>query len=188
MTYKPSWLRPSILQGIDALVLARITTPKEVSCLRDMLTSAGEPGQRAMGVLPNLPSGEFVLIQPDGATGALTFTPAPRQTPHVRHLRKYADSQVPANQRFFFRNPDGGVVMAADSLSAFREALASAPEGSLAHHAARRDFSRWVLDVFGDRTLGHQMRKLEARWTRGEIRDLRGRLGELVAFRYGDDR
>jgi hypothetical protein len=187
VTYKPSWLRPSVLRGIDALVLARTTLPKEVFFFQDMLASAGEQGQRAIGVLPNLPSGEFVLIQPNGATGALTFTPSPRQTPHVRHLRKYADSQVPADQRFFFRNPDGGVVMAADSLSAFREALASAPEGSLAHHAARGDFSRWVLDVFGDRTLGHQIRKLEARWTRGEIGDLRPRLQELVAFRYWAD-
>jgi hypothetical protein len=31
------------------------------------------------------------------------------------------------------------------------------------------------------------VRKLEARWTRGEIRDLRPRLKELVAVRYGAD-
>jgi hypothetical protein len=57
----------------------------------------------------------------------------------------------------------------------------------LAHHAGRGDFSRWVVDVFGDRTLGQRIRKLEARWTRGEIRDLRPRLWELVALRYGTD-
>jgi hypothetical protein len=44
-----------------------------------------------------------------------------------------------------------------------------------------------VVDVFGDRTLGHQIRKLEARWIRGEMRDLRPRLQELVALRYGTD-
>jgi hypothetical protein len=77
------------------------------------------------------------------------------------------------------------MVTAVDSLSAFREALATVPEETLAHHAARGDFSRWVLDVFGDRTLGHQIRKIEARWSRGELRDLRPRLQELVALRYG---
>ena len=66
--------------------------------------------------------------------------------------------------------------------------MASAPEALvLAHHAGRGDFSRWVVDVFGDRTLGHQIRKLEARWARGEIHDLRPRLRELVALRYGSD-
>jgi hypothetical protein len=140
-----------------------------------------------VATLPDLPSGEFVLLQPNSLSGALTFAPSPRQTPHVRHLGKYADSQVPPSQRFLFRGPDGHVVAAADSLSAFRGAAASAPETVLAHHAGRGDFSRWVLDVFGDRTLGHQIRKLEARWTRGEIRDLRPRLLELVALRYGSD-
>jgi hypothetical protein len=187
VTYKPSWLRPSVLQGIDTLVLARTTTPREVSFLHDMLAGAGEGGQRAISVLPDLPSGEFVLIQPYGATDVLTFAPSPRQMPHVRHLRKYADSRVPDDQRFFFRGPNGHIVTTADSLSAFRQALAAVPDEILAHHAARGDFSRWVLDVFGDRTLGHQIRKLEARWSRGEMHDLRPRLQELVALRYGTD-
>jgi hypothetical protein len=184
VTYKPSWLRPSVLHEIDTFVLARPAAPEEVALLRDMPAGVGQGGQRAIAVLPDLPSGEFVLIQPEGSTGALTFAPSPRHTAHVRHLRKYADSRVPANQRFFFRAPAGHVVAAADSLSAFREALASAPEAVLAHHAARGDFSRWVLDVFSDQTLGHQIRKLEARWARGEIRDLRPGLQELVALRY----
>ena len=187
VTYKSSWLRPSVLKAIDTFVLARTTAPEELSFLQEALAGAGEAGQRAVEVLPDLPAGEFVLLQPNSETGALTFTLSPRQTPHVRHLRKYADSQVPADQRFLFRGPDGHVVASAESLSAFRGAVASAPEAVLAHHAGRGDFSRWVVDVFGDRTLGHQIRKLEARWTRGEIRDLRSRLRELVALRYGND-
>jgi phosphoglycolate phosphatase-like HAD superfamily hydrolase len=187
VTHKPSWLRPSVLQAIDTFVLARTTAPEELSFLREMLAGAGEPARRAIGVLPDLPSGEFVLIQPDGASDAMTFSPAPRETSHVRHLRKYADSQVPPHQRFFFRGPDGHVLAAADSLSAFREALPAVPEKVLAHHAARGDFSRWVLDVFSDRVLGHQIRKLEGRWARGEIRDPGAGLRQLVALRYGTD-
>jgi hydroxymethylpyrimidine pyrophosphatase-like HAD family hydrolase len=187
VTYKPSWLRPSVLQGIDILVLARTTAPKELSFLCHMLRGVGEEAQRAIDVLPDLPAGEFVLVQRDKPTGALTFAPSLRQTPHVRHLRKYADSQVPHDLRFLFRGPDGHIVAAADSLNAFQGAVASAPEAVLAHHAGRGDFSRWVVDVFGDRTLGQQIRKLEARWTRGEMRDLRPRLQALVALRYGTD-
>ena len=156
-----------------------------------MTSDVGRVGRRRPGpsssAPTDLPSGEFVLIRPEGSTGALTFALSPRQTPHVRHLRKYADSQVTADERFFFRRSDGQVIATADSLNTFRGAVASVPEGVLAHHAARGDFSHWVLDVFSDRTLGHQIRKLEARWTRGEIRDLRPRLLELVTLRYGTD-
>jgi hydroxymethylpyrimidine pyrophosphatase-like HAD family hydrolase len=187
VTYKSSWLRPSVLKAIDTFVLARTTAPEELSFLQEVLAGAGEAGQRAVEVLPDLPSGEFVLLQLNSESGALTFTLSPRQTPHVRHLRKYADSQVPPDQRFLFRGPDGHIVATADTLNAFRDAVAAAPEGVLAHHAGRGDFSRWVVDLFGDRTLGQQIRKLEARWTRGEIRNLRPRLRELVALRYGAD-
>ena len=187
VTYKPSWLRRSVLQGIDTLALARTTAPEELSALQNFLAGAGEAGRRAIGVLPDLPSGEFVLIRPHSAAEALTFAPSPRHTPHVRHLRKYADSRVAADQRFFFRAPDGPVVATADSLSELRHAVTWLPDAVLSHHAAGGDFSRWVLDVFADRTLGRQIRKLETRWGRGEIRDLRPRLRELIALRYGTD-
>jgi hypothetical protein len=187
VTYKPSWLRRSVLQGIDTLALARTTAPEELSALQDLLACAGAAGQRVIGTLPDLPPGEFVLIQPGSAAGPLTFASSPRHTPHVRHRRKYADSRVAADQRFLFRDPDGHVVATADSLGACRRVVATLPGRVLAHHAGRGDLSRWVLDVFGDRTLGHQIRKLEARWSRGEIHDLRPKLQELIALRYGPD-
>jgi hypothetical protein len=185
VAHEPSWLRPSVLGRIDIFILARTTAPKELSFLRTMLTAAVAGSQQAIGVLPDLPFGEFVLVQRGTATGALTFAPSFRRTPHVRHLRKYADSRVPDDQGFLFRGPNGHIVAAANSLTAFHAAVAAAPHAVLAHHASRGDFSRWVVDVFFDRTLGHQIRKLEARWTRGEIRDLRLRLLKLVASRYG---
>jgi hypothetical protein len=46
----------------------------------------------------------------------------------------------------------------------------------LEHHAAHGDFSRWLLDVFDDRHLGGHLRKIERRWARGEIGDLRDAL------------
>jgi hypothetical protein len=109
------------------------------------------------------PHDEFVLIQRGPTTGARTFARSLRRTPHVRHLRKYADSQVADDKRFFFRGPDGHSVGVANSLTAFPAAGGSAPEAVLAHHAGRGDFLRWLLDVFSDRRLGHQIRKLEGR-------------------------
>jgi hypothetical protein len=105
----------------------------------------------------------------------------------VRHRRKYADSRVAAQQRFFFRDPHGHLVATADSLGACRKVVATLPACVLANHAGRGDLSRWVLDVFGDRALGRQIRKLEGRWSRGEIPDLRPKLRELIALRYGTD-
>ncbi len=120
-----------------------------------------------------------------GPAHPVTFLPVPRETAHVRHLHKYADGAVPAERRFYFRRPDGALVATADSLVSFRQVVAALDPRILAFHAERGDFSRWMLGVFSDATLAQRLRKLESRWRRGELGDLRDALDRLVAARYG---
>ena len=184
-TYRPSWIRDSVIKAVDVFLLGRTTARDELAFLRSALAALTLDGDRAVAVLPDLPPGKFVLVQGGEGAGALTFVPVPRETAHVRHLMKYAEGVVPGERRFFFRDPAGEVVAVADSLSSFRHAVATVDEPVLAHHAARGDFSRWVLGVFSDPTLGQQVRKTEARWRRGEVPDLRAALERLVGLRYG---
>jgi len=148
---------------------------------------AGSHGNgRVVSALPRLPRGEFVMTHTrDRGPGPLTFVATPRATPHIRHLGKYADSCVSPEQAFVFRRPEGQVVGVADSLASFRHTVAGLDHAVLAHHAGRHDFSRWMRDVFSDQKLAALVRKVEARWTRGEIADLREALDRLVALRYG---
>jgi hypothetical protein len=168
-------------------VLARTANAGELAFLRSALAGGAWDAERAVAVLPDLPRGEFLALERDqpGAGGPVTFAAAPRATRHVRHRRKYGDLAVPAAKRFFFRRPGQGVVASADSLAAFSGVLGAADPATLAFHAERGDFSRWVLDVFGDRELGQQFRKVEARWRRGEVDDLREAFAPLVSARYG---
>jgi hypothetical protein len=55
----------------------------------------------------------------------------------------------------------------------------------LAHHAEHGDFSRWVRDIFHDAELSRQLGKVESRWRRGELADLRGSIDTLIGIRYG---
>jgi phosphoglycolate phosphatase (TIGR01487 family) len=189
-TYRSSWLRDSVAKAMDVVVLARTAAADELAFLRSAFAGPGTAAERAIAVLPELPRGEFVVLEPHegGPREARAFVPAPRATQHVRHLRKYADSVTPLERRFFFRHPAGRVVGAADSLNSFRQAVAAVEDAVLAHHARRGDFSRWVLDTFSDRELGVQLRKTEARWRRGESRDLRQAIDRLIALRYGPER
>ena len=50
--------------------------------------------------------------------------------------------------------------------------LARLPEDSLAGHAQRSDFSRWISEVFGDYPLSAEVRKVERQYRRGEVTDL----------------
>jgi hypothetical protein len=55
----------------------------------------------------------------------------------------------------------------------------------MSFHAGQGDFSRWIRDVFGDRTRARPLRKVEARWRRGEIHNLRDALARPVAVAMG---
>ncbi len=65
--------------------------------------------------------------------------------------------------------------------------VATAPDEMLAHHAGHGDFSRWVRGVFADSELARQLRKIEARWRRRELADLRRTIDALITIRYGAD-
>jgi hydroxymethylpyrimidine pyrophosphatase-like HAD family hydrolase len=189
-TYRARWLRESVMKAMDVLLLARITRPEELAFLRRVLADSPGGGEDAISDLPDLPRGKFLMMQPE-ATGprtALTFVAPPRDTPHVRHLKKYVDSSVSPEWCFFFRRSDGSRVATADNLSTFREALWTVEDNVLAYHAQRGDFSRWVRDVITDLDLAAQLRKSEARWNRGEITDLRRTIEELITVRYGEER
>jgi len=191
VTYRASWLRKSVVDGVAVLVLGRTTLPEELGFLRSFLAARAPQSASAISALPDLPRGRFVLLELDEESGGrtpLTFAPAPRETPHVRHLKKYADARVSPERGFFFRRPDGRVVAAAESLGQFRRAVAEVEDQVLAHHAAHGDFSRWLLEVFADQMAGGQLRKVEARWSRGELPDLRNAIEQVIADRYEADR
>ena len=111
----------------------------------------------------------------------MTFVAPPRVTRHVRHLHKYADRQVAPHHCFSFQLPGQPPVAIAATLSQFAGAIGQLDDAVLEHHAAHGDFSRWVLDVFDDRHLGGHLRKVERRWARGEIGDLRHALTQPLS-------
>lgn len=181
VTYRASRLRESVLKATDVFLFASTTAAEELDFLRPLLDGLSADAASVVSTLPNLPLGEFLLVRTEGA-GALvqTFVAAPRLTSHVRHLRKYAEGRLPDDRCFFFRTPDGRLAATAESLGGFLHAVTRVGEEVLRFHAARGDFSRWLLDVFADRELGRQLAKIERRWGRDEIRDLRHAVERLI--------
>jgi hypothetical protein len=145
VTYRASALADSVWKAIDLLLIGHTTPATELDRLRAVF--AHSPTRDLVSILPTIPGGEFLLVERDCESRALTFVAMPRTTSHVRHLGKYADGRLPAHRC----------------------------------HAARGDFSRWLREVFADRELGGQLAKLERRWSRQEVYDLRRDLIRLIA-------
>jgi hydroxymethylpyrimidine pyrophosphatase-like HAD family hydrolase len=187
VTYRPRWLRPTVVTAIDVWMFARTTDKDELAYLQAVLSAHPDAGTISE-TLPRLRRGQFLLVDhdPDSGSRATTFIAAPRQTVHVRHLNKYVDSVVPPGREFLFRDSHGRVLASANSLQSFRAVVRTVPGGVLTHHSRRGDFARWVRDVFRDAELARQIGKAEVRFTRGELADLREMLDTLITTRYGD--
>jgi hydroxymethylpyrimidine pyrophosphatase-like HAD family hydrolase len=179
VSYRASALRDAVWNATDVFLCGRTTSATELLCLRTRFQ--GSPLRDVASILPSLPRGEFLSLETDDEWKALTFVAAPRTTWHVRHFRKYADGRLPEHRCFFLRRPDGRLVATVGSLGEFLESLESVDEEVLAFHAARGDFSRWLLEVFADQELGARLAKIERRWCRHEIQDLRTALRRSVA-------
>jgi len=178
VTYRPSHLRASVLEGIDLFVFGRTTAAAEVAFLRGLLERRGWCAAGVLGTLSELTPPDYLLAS-DG--GGLAFVAPPRATRHVRHLGKYADHPVAPVETFVFRHCDGRFTAEANTLRSFLACLRHVDDDVLVHHAARGDFSRWVADVFLDRQLASQLRKAERRSGTEDVVLLRASLTGLVA-------
>ncbi len=141
-TFEEAWdlfdrYRPYLLGLISDVEFPRGGTPWR---------EAGfELARMARAAVPDLP----ILLQsgrPEFASGA--------QAIGVSFLRKYSDTLLADLRRFMveqfglgdfvFRTPDGAEVGRAGDLKAMERLLRTVPPESLAHHAERNDFSRWL--------------------------------------------
>jgi phosphoglycolate phosphatase-like HAD superfamily hydrolase len=182
VSYRASRIRESVVRAMDVFLFARTTGVAELDFLRRLVSRFPDTAASIVSIVPALPQGEFLLAAPDVTNARVqTFVAAPRTTAHVRHLRKYADGRLPDGRCFFFRTPHGGLVATAASLGEFLHTVGHIDEDVLRFHATRGDFSRWLLDVLADRDLGRQLAKIERRWGRDEIDDLRHAIERLIA-------
>ncbi|HEX2588138.1 MAG TPA: hypothetical protein VHL51_07725, partial [Gaiellales bacterium] len=133
--------------------------------------------------LADLSLGEAVLL-PDRTAGDLApraFRLLPRLSPHIRHRHKYLDVPIPEQYAFVF---NGGTPRRIRTLHQLCHTLSHCSDEELDGHLERGDFSRWIVDVFGDYPLAARLRDIEERHRRGDLVDARDRVLESVKQRY----
>jgi hydroxymethylpyrimidine pyrophosphatase-like HAD family hydrolase len=116
------------------------------------------------------------------------FTVGHRDSEHVRHRHKYAVAPLPPSRRFYFHDQDPtDATSAAATLEEFHDRIGQADVATVAYHASRGDFSRWVGDAVADDTLARELahieRDLDARHA-AAVEDARQQLRRAIQHRY----
>lgn len=130
------------------------------------------------------PTGQALLRSADHAP--VRFRIAARATNHTRHQHKYTHTALPVERGFHFRTEHQHTGTVAVNLRQFVDYLRHCDPEVLRHHAAGRDFSRWIRDVHRDQPLANQIRHIEGRIAHGANPAAQRRvLIKAITRRYG---
>lgn len=109
-----------------------------------------------------LEQGEAVLAPVvSAASRALRFRPTRRRVEHRRHIRKYAEGELPPDRSFYFRGPKGELNLRAVNLLRFCELAEGVDEATWTHHLHGGEYSVWVRDMIKDPELANEIAVIE---------------------------
>ncbi|QBI21341.1 hypothetical protein ER308_18380 [Egibacter rhizosphaerae] len=159
-TYQPRDLCDPTVDRIEALVVTSGGRDGAEEVLDFASELIGLPRPELAEELGEEP-GRALLWRRDEGGEPVVFQPRWRSTPHVRHWRKYTDSDLPPHLRFYFHpHPQ---ITAASNVRDLHRQLAAAPTDTVDAHARHRDFSTWTREVLQDERLAEAISRVEGR-------------------------
>jgi hydroxymethylpyrimidine pyrophosphatase-like HAD family hydrolase len=187
-SYRASGIHQDVLASAQVIVLTRESDPTDVRSLLALCRRCQDPRTNKdwITTFAGLAIGEAAVLpvteEARGDTQRLVL--APRLTPHVRHQTKYVDIPVVEQRAFVFTQNGTGTPRRVRTLSDFVKALDDIDAATLGGYLHRSDFSRWILEVFGDAPLANTVRRLENEYRAGVRPDVILGIAQAVRSRY----
>ncbi len=172
-------LAPDVRRGVSAVASTELEAFRAALIT---LRSEGAPVRRIPDVAGGpLTRGEVVLTKIGSGAVPVRFRVARREVQHRRHVRKYAEGELPPDRSFYFRGPQAALNLRAANLKRFCELVEGVDEATWAHHLKRGDYSAWMLNQIKDGELADEVAAVEHD---SAATDSRPRVLELVRSRY----
>ncbi|MCG3114589.1 MAG: HAD-IIB family hydrolase [Candidatus Manganitrophus sp. SA1] len=177
ITVHPDQVSRAVLSSVD-LIIAIGSTPQET-----IRTFSATLSERT----PSVPS---VSLEPGEAIGwwrrpksePFWFRSIPPRMERRRHLRKYAEGELPPDRSFFFQGPDGKLNLRAQNLTLFMQLADGVDDETWMHHLRQGDYSRWFREAIKDDHLAEEAAQIEAE--KLSAKESRARIREKIEARY----
>jgi hypothetical protein len=158
ITVHPQHIAARALRGTN---VALVVGKEPVANLREFAGAAGHAlDLPADGV--TLESGEALTWMRDGGPAPLRVKSIPSRIDHRRHVRKYAQGELPLDRSFHFRGPDGKLNLRAQNLVVFLQIGDGVDDDTWLHHLKAGDYSRWIAEGIKDDALAQEVQQVEA--------------------------
>jgi hypothetical protein len=154
----PSLVATPIVRSLDTLIVLD-DSPQE---MLDEFTSANERDAVQSPVV-KLDPGWALAWNEDSGQPPLLVQLEPSTTERRRHLRKYAEGELPQDRSFYFRGPDDRLKLRARNLISFMDLADGVDDDTWEFHLQRGEYSHWIRDAIKDPELAEQIGELEQR-------------------------
>ena len=160
ITVHPGEVSSAVLAGVDTVIAVG---PTPADTLKQFCDAVREQ-------LPELPAppyepGEVLVWSLPSGEGPHRLRPAPSQTERRRHIRKYAEGELPPERSFYFRGPEGRLNLRAQNLILFLQLAEGVDDETWAYHLGQGEYSRWLREEIKDEDLAQEVERVEG--TRG---------------------
>jgi HAD superfamily hydrolase (TIGR01484 family) len=173
VSVSPNLVAPSVLRALDTLIVLG-EKPREM--LREF---ADANRSTAPGDVPEaLESGTALLWSKSAADASTLLRVEPSRTERRRHLRKYAEGELPEDRSFYFRGPEGKLNLRAHNLILFMDLADGVDDDTWEFHRRKGEFSRWLRQGIKDEELAERVaavernQQLDAAASRRKMREL----------------
>jgi hydroxymethylpyrimidine pyrophosphatase-like HAD family hydrolase len=178
ITVHPDLLAPVILRSVDTLIAVG-SRPGET--IDQFCQSVGD-AQPNLDIA-DLDTGEVLLwrrAEPDRPTRVRII---PSTSERRRHVRKYAEGELPPERSFYFTGAEGKLHLRAQNLILFLQLADGVDDGTWKYHLRKGDYSRWFREAIKDPELADEVALWEEE--RGlPAKDSRQQVREAVERRY----
>jgi HAD superfamily hydrolase (TIGR01484 family) len=156
ITVHPNLIHPAALATIDT-VIAVGQTPAEMLAEFAAAVGHGPPACR----LGPLEPGQAVVWERSSGRSPYRLHVAPAKMERRRHVRKYAEGELPPDRSFYFRGPDGKLNLRAQNLILFLQLADGVDDETWTYHLRLGDYSYWFREMIKDEGLAAETRRIE---------------------------
>lgn len=156
VSVSPGLLSKSLLRTVDTIVMLG-DQPRQM--LREF-TQAHQLGP-VEPPLEKIAAGDALLWSRATQAPPLLLKLEPSKIEHRRHVRKYAEGQLPEDRSFFFRGPQGKLKLRAPNLITFMELGDGVDDDTWLFHLQRHEVSQWLRESIKDDELADQVAAIE---------------------------
>jgi HAD superfamily hydrolase (TIGR01484 family) len=173
VSVSPKLVAPSVLRALDTIVVLG-DRPREM--LREF-TDANRIGP-VDGSPEALEAGTALLWNKNAGGEPTLVRLEPSRTERRRHLRKYAEGELPEDRSFYFRGPEGKLNLRAHNLILFMDLADGVDDDTWLFHLRHGEISQWLRRGIKDEELARQAaliernEKLDAAASRRKLREL----------------